>query len=324
MDSQSAHKIYTRERNWDYHQPAIYFLTLTVADRLPLLGQLVGGIDDAKVELTPLGKRVTDLFNDIPNHHPEIRIIRRLTMPDHFHAIIHVTRPMPVTLGICIRGFKWACNAALQQLSPSNNVISSESLSDNTTLQQRSCLFSPDFYPSRLKTRGQLQSMIDYLCDNPRRLAVKRANAAYFRIERGVVLEGISADMVGNKALLNGPLMAVHIRHAWTDNEVEQYTHQCLEAAKQGIVLISPFISIAERNVRDRILRQGGSIIVIRQDGFGELYKPEPMYFDACAQGRVLLVSIGEYRQIREHVTRAQCVTMNTLAEHLAQKHPTP
>ena len=335
MDTQPANHIYTRERNWDYRQPAVYLITLTVKDRQPLLGTLVGGVDDAQVEMSEIGRKVTELFNDIPNHHPEIRIIKRMVMPDHFHAIIYVTAPMPVPLGSCIRGFKWACNAAMQQLRETTTLSQPERLSGEKTSPQCSCektspqcscektspepLFSPDFYPSRLKTRGQLQTMIAYLRDNPRRLAVKRASAGYFRIERGLMLAGTKVDLVGNQALLKRPLQAVHVRHVWTPPEIEQYVRQCLTAAQSGAALISPFISPDERRIRDSVLQQGGSVVVIRKEGFGELYKPEPIYFDACAEGRVLLIAVGDYHQKNERVSRAECVTMNALAECLAK-----
>lgn len=337
MDTQPANHIYTRERNWDYRQPAVYLITLTVKDRQPLLGTLVGGVDDAQVEMSEIGKRVSELISGTPQYHPEIKIIAKQIMPDHVHFILHVTQTMSVTLGRCLWGLKQGCNKAwgeiLAKEKANDTVIGDTTMHKETKQgesfsQQEQCscaktspepLFSPDFYPSRLKTRGQLQTMIAYLRDNPRRLAVKRASAGYFRIERGVILVGTKVDLVGNQALLKRPLQAVHVRHVWTPPEIEQYVRQCLTAAQSGAALISPFISPDERRIRDSVLQQGGSVVVIRKEGFGELYKPEPIYFDACAEGRVLLIAVGDYRQKNERVSRAECVTMNALAECLAK-----
>lgn len=325
MDSQPTKHIFTRELKWDYRQPAIYLITLTVTGRQPLLGTLMGEGDEARIIPSSLGWKVFELIWDIPNHHSEIKILQRMIMPDHVHFILQVTQPMPQPLGFCIRGLKWACNDAWRKEREKNLSFLPESLSGEVTSQQvtsSSPLFERDFYPSRLKTRGQLQSMIAYLRDNPRRLAVKRANSEYFRIERGVVLEGTKVDMIGNQSLLNGPLQVVHVHQVWTPTEIEQHARQCVAAAQSGAALISPFISQDERRIRDSVLQQGGKVVVIRQEGFSELYKPEPLYFDACAEGRVLLVAVGEYHQKGEHVSRAQCVAMNALAEKVAFRHP--
>lgn len=324
MDLQPAQRIYTRERNWDYRQPAIYLITLTVKDRQPLLGMLVGGVDDARVEPTNLGWKVFDLIGDIPNHHPEIQILQRMIMPDHVHFILRVNQPMQQPLGTCIRGLKWACNEAWKQskstLFPQPERLSGEETSLNDETSQS--LFEQDFYPSRLVGNGQLRAMFDYLRDNPRRLAVKRARSEYFRIERGVMLEGTKVDMIGNQSLLDGPLQVVHVHQVWTPTEIEQHARLCVASAQSGAALISPFISRDERRIRDSVLQQGGKVVVIRQEGFGELYKPEPLYFDACAEGRVLLVAVGEYHQKGEQVSRTQCVEMNSLAERVAFRHP--
>lgn len=345
MDTQPTQRIYTRERNWDYRQPAVYLITFTVKDRQPLLGTLVGGVDDARVEMSEIGKWVSRLISMTPQYHPEIKIIAKQIMPDHVHFILHVTQTMPVTLGRCLWGLKQGCNKAWREILAKkeandavigDTTIHKETKQGESFSQQEQCscekmspqcscentspepLFSPDFYPSRLKTRGQLQAMIAYLRDNPRRLAVKRASAGYFRIERGVMLAGAKVDLIGNQALLKQPLQAVHVRHVWTPPEIEQYARQCLAVAQSGAALISPFISQDERRIRDSVLQQGGRIVVIRKEGFGELYKPEPLYFDACAEGRVLLVAVGDYRQKNERVSRAECETMNALAECLA------
>lgn len=345
METQPVNTVYTRERNWDYRQPAVYLVTFTVKDRRPLLGTLVGGVDDARVEMSEIGRKVSELISGTPQYHPEIKIIAKQIMPDHVHFILHVTQTMSVTLGRCLWGLKQGCNKAwgeiLAKEKANDTVIGDTTMHKETKQgesfsQQEQCscektsprcscektlpesLFSRDFYPSRLKTRGQLQTMIAYLSDNPRRLAVKRAGAGYFRIERGVILAGTKVDLIGNRALLKGPLQVVHVRHVWTPPEVEQYARQCVATAQSGAALISPFISPDERRIRDSVLQQGGKVVVIRKEGFGELYKPEPLYFDACAEGRVLLVAVGEYHQNGEQVSRAECVAMNALAECLA------
>lgn len=175
MDTQPANHIYTRERNWDYRQPAVYLITLTVKDRQPLLGTLVGGVDDAQVEMSEIGRKVSELISGTPQYHPEIKIIAKQIMPDHVHFILHVTQTMSVTLGRCLWGLKQGCNKAwgeiLAKEKANDAVIGDTTMHKETkfgesfsqqeqcscakTLPQCSCaktspepLFSPDFYPS--------------------------------------------------------------------------------------------------------------------------------------------------------------------------------
>lgn len=297
------HNAHFREYRWDYRQPAIYLLTFTTTDRRPLLGTLVGEAEKARVEPSEIGWRVTNLFSNLPAYYPQLQVLSRIVMPDHFHAIVRVTAPLEHPLGYCMRGFKWACNKEWKALSP----------------EAYYPLFTPDFYPSRLKGPGQLQIMFDYLRDNPRRLAIKRQHPGYFRLQRNVMLEGTTCDMVGNQCLLLAQCMiAVHVRRAWNAEQTRAFMNECILAARKGAVLISPFISEAERAVRDEALKEHLSIIVIHDKPLPELYKPEPMYFDACREGRILIISPVKGHFLNKDLTYAQCKEMNALSEAIA------
>ncbi len=320
--------IYTKEKNWDYRQPAIYFVTFNVRDRRPILGTLVGGITDAQVEPTRLGQFVQEAMWQIAHHCSDIKTLSVQLMPDHLHAIVQVKRELPQTLGMYIRGFKASCNQEywVSEMGTSQRDDSTtDKLSTPSDVSIRSnrkrCsggLFEESFFPRRLTGRGQLQAMFDYMRDNPRRLAVKQSAGELFRLHREMPIAGYAMDAVGNLALLEQPMMAVHVRHNWTSEEKRAFKNRCIAEARRGTVLISPFISDDERAVRDEALREGLRIIVICDHGFGEMYKPEKMYFDACAEGRILMLSPWTYKQRYQEVTRAQCVAMNEMAEKIA------
>ena len=300
------HNTHFREYRWDYRQPAIYLLTFTTTDRHPLLGTLVGEADKARVEPSEIGWRVTNLFSNLPTYYPQLQVLSRIVMPDHFHAIVRVIAPLEHPLGYCMRGFKWACNKEWKALSPETDYP----------------LFASDFYPSRLQGPGQLQIMFDYLRDNPRRLAIKRQYPGYFRIQRDVTIENSQWDTVGNQCLLLAPrIVAVHVRRAWDAEQKRAFMNECILAARQGAVLISPFISEAERAVRDEALKEHLSIIVVHDKPLPELYKPEPMYFDACMDGRILIIAPLKDRFLNTELTYAQCKELNAFAEAIASSH---
>ena len=74
----------TRRRiGHDYSSRRMYLITMTVEGRRPLLGQLAGTEDEARIELTALGKAVQDEWMAVTAHHPEVESIALQIMPDH-------------------------------------------------------------------------------------------------------------------------------------------------------------------------------------------------------------------------------------------------
>ena len=50
------------------------------------------------------------------------------------------------------------------------------------------------------------------------------------------------------------------------------------------------------------------------------LYKPADALFYAVAEDRVLILSPWEYDADKRHVTRAECVAMNSMAEEICRE----
>ena len=72
----------------------VYHITLTVPSREPLLGTLVipeNNPTNARIERTVLGNAVVD----------ELYCL----MPDHLHAVIHVTKVMETSIRSVVRGY---------------------------------------------------------------------------------------------------------------------------------------------------------------------------------------------------------------------------
>lgn len=312
--------------NW--RRPAIYHLTASCAGHQPRLGRLIIPKNEAGkslyieawVERTELGRAVYKRYERIPEFRPEIKLIAAYVMPDHFHAVIQVTEEMPRTIREVMRGFAQGCNADARALGLDVPV------------------FAERVFLRPLARRGQLQNMIDYVHDNPRRAAVRRENSGYFYVKQGVEINGQRYAAVGNLLLLcSRRIETVHVHKelVWDaekgyDRPLRDYMNGCVLAAREGAVSVSPFISSKEAMVRDVLIREGHPIIYLRDNGFppGDIFKPSGELFDLCAVGKLLLLAPWPYDPMRESrtrqldghvvIARSECVALNGMADSIA------
>lgn len=173
--------------------------------------------------------------------------------------------------------------------------------------------------------RSQLPNTIRYIDMNPQRLATKRLKPGLFRVQKDIEIGGRKYDGVGNTTLLMAEsFMPVHVRHELLDEAargdsqpLRNYMNGCVLAARQGTIMVSPFISPKEKEVQAVLLAEKHSFIVLTDNGFREYYKPIDSLFDACASGRVLILSPWPYDANKRHISRAECKALNTMAEEI-------
>ena len=197
------------------------------------------------------------------------------------------------------------------------------------------CLLSPVFtempFIRPMGHNTQLPNTIRYIDMNPQRLATKRQKPGFFCVQRNIVIGGRSYDGVGNTMLLMAEKMAVvHVRSALVkaaergDAEaLRNYKNSCVLAARKGAVMVSPFISPHEKQVMQVLLDEQWPFICLTDNGFRDYYKPSDALFDACAAGRVLILSPWQYDANKRHISRADCQALNNMAEEIAQCHLT-
>ena len=209
------------------------------------------------------------------------------------------------------------------------------------------------FQDTVLLHEGQLKAMIAYLRDNPRRLAEKRANPVLFRrVERielpldGGRLLG-SFEALGNRHLLERPLAQVQCsRRFFTyrreakrgggmkiartpdgepiiESESPEYRERlesALAAAAHGAVVLSPCISDGERQIAREAMKRRLPLVALKNMGFAKLEKPVGRYFDACAEGRLLLLAPAAwpYTTQEKPMTRFDATALNRIAQWLA------
>lgn len=338
----------TKRSHWhDYHEKCIYLITVTVKDRKPLLGVVKGDVNKAWISLSQEGKAIWSEIESLPKRYPQVRVLQHQIMPDHVHLVLYVTERLPegLPLGNIIASWKVACSKACAALNsqpirdlkaathndpthplysaadnlPGNAVLglSSEAAFRSPTTSTPS-LFERGYNDSILTGRGQLQHIMDYVRDNPRRLLIKQQCRQYFVIHRSIAVAGMPFDAIGNLDLLRYPLLAVHCRRRWTEQETAAYTDYCRTASVDGSVLVGAFISKAEQAIAHQAHEEHRPLIHLVENGFSELYKPVGRAFYSCADGRLLQLAPWPYHNDSRAISRSQCMELNRMSETLA------
>ena len=313
---------------WHWQEPGsawkgvgIYHVTLTIPSREPLLGELLIPNKDPKqawVKRTELGEQIVHTIFHIQDIHPEVRLLQFCIMPDHIHVVLYVTRAMKKGIKTVVRGW-WQGAKKVYALSVAPNDIR-----DNK--QNIHPIFSEMPFIRPMSRHGQLDTMYHYIRMNPQRLATKRLMPDLFWVQDNIQIAGRAYKGVGCADLLQrAHYMPVHVR--WTmmdeaahgdDKRLRDYMNNCVLAARQGAVMVSPFISEYEQAVMDVLLKEGLPFIYIADNGFRDYYKPQDSLFDAVARKQVLILSPWEYDPKMTRVSRDRCVQMNAMAEEIA------
>ena len=164
-----------------------------------------------------------------------------------------------------------------------------------------SSIWQPDkaYYHERiLHAPGQLRHMIDYVKDNPRRLWLKKHNPQLFKLHRRTQTHGLLFTSLGNHFLLDWPdRQMVELSRNTPADKVEQHLNEALAAAQNGAITYTAAISKGEQLIARTLRQQGFPLVILLNDGFPKegspherYFKPGGVYFEACAEGRLLLL----------------------------------
>lgn len=192
-------------------------------------------------------------------------------------------------------------------------------LLSSARIKSQHALFEPDFDETRLRRKGQLRAMIDYVHNNPVHRWQKQRNPGWLVPIRGIMIAGRRYDAIGNVNLLGLSRWQVHVRRAWDDDARRRYMNECVVKARNGSALVSPFISQHEAAVRDFCLSEGHSVIVLVDNGFAEYAQCPGGLYDYCVNGQVLVLAASElgHEDRKGAISREECVWLNGLAEEI-------
>ena len=336
---------------WQWQEPGkawkgsgLYHITLKIPTCEPLLGDLVIPNDDpaqARVDYSDLGRAVLEYQKINAAYYPEIQILHYCLMPDHLHSIWYVRKAMPRGIEAAVRGFWQGGKKAgrayslLSSLPPESDSGKGKKLfeiAENLRGQIADAEYAalppiftemPHIRP--MGHRDQLPTTIRYVDMNPQRLATKKLMPKYFRVQDNIEIAGRIYCGVGNTNLLQAAHhIPVHVRNTMLDEAIHgddkrlnAYMDSCIAAAREGTVMVSPFIHEKEREVLYSVLAEGGKVIYLADNGFSEYYKPSDGIFDAVAGKQVLILSPWPYDPKKRGMSRAECVALNQLAEEI-------
>ena len=225
-------------------------------------------------------------------------------MPDHVHILLRVKEQSKYHLGIYIS----------QLTSKITNKYNEE------TQQQISYteIFQPNYTDKIIYANRPLDTLFRYIRENPHRLAMRRQYPQFFQRARNIQIGEQHYEAYGNLFLLRNPdKEAVKISRKDLPETVAEKSFRWLNEARRGTILVSPFISTKEKEIRSKAEAIGASIILIVHEVFPERFKPSEHDFALCSAGRLLILSLG--LPAKTPLTRDTCLSMNALAEEIME-----
>ena len=346
-----------RMKGHDYRARCIYHIIMNKADYIPAFSHIIGELDSHShppyARKTELGEIISRCLTDLKNTYPFISVTRRSIMPDHIHFALYVKERSEYHLGDIIYTLKIKCfqegshllslpSASLTALSSSSHAASLTALSSashaasftalssasqaylpsDVAPDSLSCapvsIFLPGYYDVIIRDREQLPTMLAYISDNPRRLLIRKRYPGWFRRFSIVNAAGERYSAYGNWDLLaECDKNPVKVSSKYSADELRIRKRGWYHTVMNCGVLVSPFISETEKNVRNWAEDHEGNIIYIVNEEFDDRYKPKGKQFELCEEGRMMLVSVPNLEGEGE-LTRSHCLRMNNLAERIA------
>lgn len=143
----------------------------------------------------------------------------------------------------------------------------------------------------------------------------RKENPKFFQKINNIEINGILWQAYGNVQLLENPFKAPVVIHRSDSESILVAKHRRWKhLSENGGVLVSPFISPAEKEVRKQCEAAQGKVILLSNTPFGEREKPAAHDFEKCASGKLLI--LAPMTPIPSG--RATFLYLNSIAEILA------
>ena len=310
----------------DYYAPGVYLITLVVRNRernYELLGRLNADLRAPAVELTEVGRAVEEEWEKTPGiqgaRGNDLTLVSQVCMPDHWHGVVQVNKPMNKSLGHIIQYVKSSCTARWRKITGMVLDSSSSQAIRGMSEQQRQLYYSAlpleqqplwdDNYDDTIcltDAKGGIDArhfsaMIRYVKDNPRRAVIRRAKPEFMRRCLHVVIGGRDYAAFGNLFLLRWARKVQVFCHRKAPDgrtpyeRTDAYRRECMEWKRmvmQGATaIVTPGISMGERIIKDRCIESGYPLIHLQKEAIGRYWKPELKRFEACARGALLILA---------------------------------
>ena len=264
-----------RDPKHDYRGRSIYHITICKTPTCPPFSKISGSPSNPLVARTIIGEIIEQQILNFPNLHPSLQILQYVIMPDHIHFAIFARDYLPRAIGRYIGMMKVKTGQLIRATYPEITDI-----------------FTPDFHDRYLLPSHKLQTIINYIQENPKRLLERIQNPLFFQRLNNLEIKGTQWQAYGNLQLLQNPFKGLVVIHSSDSEAILNAKHRRWKHLyENGGVLVSPFISQAEKEVRRECEDAGGKIILISNQPFGERRKPAAHDFEQCSRGSLLILA---------------------------------
>lgn len=281
----------------DYKSRCYYMITINAVEGAPPLATLEA-TPSGMVRSVPTeaGRGINHFLSMFERFNPDLRVRKKVVMPDHTHFLLLVTKAIDEPIWEPIHRF----------------IDCVEEIHGRPLLRRK-------FHDRIILQEGQLGRVIRYIDDNPRKLYVKRQNPDMFTVRHQLLIKGREFDAMGNLFLLNDlDIEPIVFSKHYTEEELTRLKLDWLKAIHSGSVIASPFVNPLEKKVLGYALSIGGKAIYFQTEPFCPRQKPGDRLFDACADGRLLILAPKNEKTLEGRSVRDTCLFLNSCAGQVA------
>lgn len=295
------------------------------------------------IELSPLGIKVKESLERMPQVEPKIELVCYSIMPNHIHFIIAVRSELSRPIGTIIRSFMGATSRSLHMLKAEGKIqwnSAAASIARKASTEKPS-LWQPGYCIGICHTEQKLHTRIGYVMENPFFGILETERHDFMKRTMMLTIKGRRYSGYGNMLLLKEPdrlQVFCHRNHPVT-HEPYQLTQDFMEekqailnAAADGVVIVTPGISPGEADIMWSVLQNGGNVINIQQEEIpiSDKWHPEKERRIYCSQGQMLVLSVHDLphqtfydcmgQEIPMTTSYARFHLLNFVAEELCQE----
>lgn len=295
------------------------------------------------IELSPLGIKVKESLERMPQVEPKIELVCYSIMPNHIHFIIAVRGGLSRPIGTIIRSFMGATSRSLHMLKSEGKIqwnSAAASIARKASTEKPS-LWQPGYCIGICHTEQKLHTRIGYVIENPFFGILETERHDFMKRTMMLTIKGRRYSGYGNMLLLKEPdrlQVFCHRNHPVT-HEPYQLTQDFMEekqailnAASDGVVIVTPGISPGEADIMWSVLQNGGNVINIQQEEIpiSDKWHPEKERRIYCSQGQMLVLSVHDLphqtfydcmgQEIPMTTSYARFHLLNFVAEELCQE----
>ena len=295
------------------------------------------------IELSPLGIKVKESLERMPQVEPKIELVCYSIMPNHIHFIIAVRGELSRPIGTIIRSFMGATSRSLHMLKAEGKIqwnSAAASIARKASTEKPS-LWQPGYCIGICHTEQKLHTRIGYVMENPFFGILETERHDFMKRTMMLTIKGRRYSGYGNMLLLKEPdrlQVFCHRNHHVTHEpyhltqDFREEKQAILNAASDGVVIVTPGISQGEADIMWSVLQNGGNVINLQQEEIpiSDKWHPEKERRIYCSQGQMLVLSVHDLphqtfydcmgQEIPMTTSYARFHLLNFVAEELCQE----